>query len=106
MEDGEGEAERLVVPVIWVGGDDLPTFAANQFLVQVDRGEVFLTVGHLTPPVLVGDDPDVLREQAARIDYVAVRTVTKLSLSPSRLQELVKLLERAIEMTEKGEHHE
>ncbi len=96
------QEEAIVVPVVWVGGDDLPTLTVNQFLVQVDGDEIYLTIGTMTPPALIGDTPEDLQAQALKIGYVPIRTVAKLSLSPRRLRELRGLLERGIEMNEKG----
>ena len=92
------------MPLLWVGGDELPTLKVNQFLVQVDPdGDVFLTLGTLTPPVLLADDPDDLRKQAAAIGYVPIRTVIKLALSAKGLRDLVGILHTGIEILEAQE---
>lgn len=94
----------MAVPVVWVGGEDLPTIKVNQFLVQVDgAGDVFVTVGTLTPPVLLGDDPDELRKQAESISHVPIRTVARFALSGRGLRELAAVLQNGIEIAERQE---
>lgn len=98
------EPIRVEVPVLWVGGDELPTIKVNQFLVQVDSsGDVFLTCGTVTPPVLLGDKPDDIQKQAEAIGYVPIRTVSKFALSAKALRELAGVLHTGIEMVERLE---
>ena len=95
---------KVEVPVLWVGGDELPTIKVNQFLVQVDSvGDVFLTCGTVTPPVLLGDKPDDLQKQAEGIGYVPIRTVSKFALSVRHLRELIGVLQTGVEMAERQE---
>ena len=76
----------------------------NQFIVQVDStGDVFLTCGTVTPPVLLGDNHDDLRKQAEGISYVPVHTVNKFALSVRHLRELIGVLQTGVEMFERLE---
>jgi hypothetical protein len=76
----------------------------NQFIVQVDSaGDVFLTCGTVTPPVLLGDKPDDLRKQAEAIGYVPIRMVSKFALSARGLRELISVLQTGVEMAERLE---
>lgn len=98
------EPVRVEVPVLWVGGDELPTIKVNQFIVQVDSaGDVFVTCGTVTPPVLLGDKPDDLRKQAEAIDYVRIRTVSKFALSVKGLREFIGVMQTGVEMAERLE---
>jgi hypothetical protein len=87
-----------------VGGDELQVIKINQFIVQVDStGDVFLTCGTVTPPVLLGDNHDDLRKQAEGISYVPVHTVNKFALSVRHLRELIGVLQTGVEMFERLE---
>jgi hypothetical protein len=97
----EAESAGVVVPVLWVGGDDLDVISINQFIVQVEKGEIYLTVGTMTPPVILSDQPDEIRRQAESIEYVPVRTVAKYSLTRRGLEELAQVLQRGIDMDNK-----
>jgi hypothetical protein len=86
------EPQRVEVPVVWVGADEVPVYFANQFVAQVDRGECFLTIGQMLPPVLVGT-LDERREQAENLQYVTIRPVARIAFTPDRLRELISILE-------------
>jgi hypothetical protein len=96
-------SEGVALPVVWVGDDDLSVVAVNQFLVQVHQGEVFLTMGTLTPPVIIAETPDEMRAQAEQIGVVPVRTAGRFAFTPRRLRELIKVLQRGVEMHEAQE---
>ncbi|MCA1672756.1 MAG: hypothetical protein LC799_11315 [Actinobacteria bacterium] len=98
------QPERVEVPLLWVGGDELQVIKVNQFIVQVDvGGDVFLTCGTVTPPALLGDNHDDLKKQAERISYVPIRTVSKFALSGRHLRELISVLQTGVEMLERLE---
>ena len=98
------EGDSVQVPVVWVGGDELQVIKVNQFIVQVDSaGDVFLTCGTVTPPVLLGDNHDDLRKLAEGISYVPIRTVSKFALSARHLRELIGVLQTGVEMFERLE---
>ena len=98
----EPEPAAVPVPVVWVGVDDLPTVKINQFVLQVDpAGDVFLTVGTLTPPVLLGDSAEELRKQVEAIGYVPIRGVGKYALSARHLHELIGVLQNGVKMLER-----
>ena len=84
------------VPLLWVGTDEVPAVLVNHFLFQTEQDEIFLTFGTLTPPVLLADTREELRQQVSRLGYVPVRTVGKFSLTPRRTRELIELLQRGL----------
>jgi hypothetical protein len=92
MSDGR-EHEGVAVPILWVGAEDVPVIAANHFLLQVHEGEIFLSAGTLTPPVVLGNDPEDLRRQIDAVSFVPVKTVARFSLNRRRLGELITLLD-------------
>ncbi len=81
------------VPIVWVGVDELPVFFANQFVAQVERGEIFLTVGQLVPPAILGNTDEERRQQLESLSYVPIKPVARIAFTPDRLQELSSILE-------------
>ena len=87
------QPEPRAVPLVWVGLDELSILFANQVLIQhVVRGEFVLTLGQVTPPVLLGDQ-DAKEQQFEAVTYVPVKPVARVSLSRERLQELIRVLQ-------------
>lgn len=92
------------VPIVWTGGEQLDVIKVNQYLSQVDHaGDVFLTFGTMTPPVILAETAEEFQAQAEAIGYVPVRTVARLSLSPTSLGELVEVLQRTLSTTQARE---
>jgi hypothetical protein len=91
MADEQPESKQI--PVVWVGTDEVPVYFVNQFVTQVDKGEVFVTFGQMVPPAILPGSPDQIREQVERLEYVAVRPVARLAFTPARLLELIQALE-------------
>ncbi len=74
--------ERVNLNLAWVGVEDVPIVFVNQILGQVDdKGEVIISFGQATPPILLGS-PEDLRRQAAAIPFIQVKPVAG-SLSPA-----------------------
>jgi hypothetical protein len=81
------------VPVLWDGVEDVPLTLANQVLAQVGhQGEVILTFGQITPPILVGK-PEQQAAQAEEIPFVAVKPVARVALTKAGLDDLVRVLQ-------------
>jgi hypothetical protein len=97
------EPESVNVPVVWVGAEDVPVLLANQFVAQVDKGEVFLTVGQLVPPAILGATPEERRQQAENIQFVPVKPIARIAMTPTRLRELISVLEITMANHEKQE---
>ncbi|MER7838279.1 hypothetical protein ABTY98_20900 [Streptomyces sp. NPDC096040] len=87
-------AKAVTVPLLWVGLDDLPLLSTNQVLTQFDSDHVYLAFGSATPPVLMGQNEEAVRDQAKRLSYVPVRGVTRLAVSRRHLGELIEVLQR------------
>jgi flagellar motor switch/type III secretory pathway protein FliN len=96
MEAAMTEPEFMPLPLVYVGIDDVPILYANQFIVQHQQDEFIISVGQVSPPVLLGDEAEQ-REQAARLSYVPVRVVARLGLTRQRLAELITVLETNLE---------
>ncbi|MFD7901039.1 hypothetical protein ACFV4G_02235 [Kitasatospora sp. NPDC059747] len=94
MSDGES-SEQIAVPLVWVGVDDLPVPVANQVMAQMDQDQIFLTFGVATPPIILGQDADQMRESVRQIDYVPVRPLSRFAVSRRHLSQLIQVLEQA-----------
>jgi len=90
-----GFVEPLQLPVVWVGVDEAPLLSVNQFIGQIEPGVAFLTVGQVTPPVLMGT-PEEVDLQVQQLRFVPVRTVARFALTRPRLQELIGLLQSTL----------
>jgi hypothetical protein len=87
-----GQPERIELPLVWVGIEDVPILLANQYLGQVQQQEIILTLGQVTPPVLLGS-PEQLAQQVERLSFVPVKTVARFGLTRTRLEELIGVLQ-------------
>jgi hypothetical protein len=87
-----GEPEGREVPIVWSGVEDLPVLYVNQFVSQAGPGEIFLTIGQLQPPALLGNEEE-RREQIEQISYVQVKPIARLAMTPSKLKELIQVLQ-------------
>jgi hypothetical protein len=81
------DAIDVALPIVWVGADELPVHFVNNFIVQVSSGEVFLTLGSVVPPPLVGS-PEEQKDQADRLGAVTVKPVVRAAMTPARAREL------------------
>lgn len=100
------EPQELNVPVAWVGTEELPVLYVNQFLGQIGVGadEVFLTIGQITPPPLIGT-PEQQRAQASQIAYVPVNPVARLALTRPALENLIELLQQTLTNYDQTQAH-
>ncbi len=73
------------VEVVWSENPDLRTIHANHLWLSRQEGDIFLTFGEL-PPVLRPDDDKPP-------ETVYIRPVARISVSPSALARMVKLLQ-------------
>lgn len=89
------------VPVVWVGAEDLPVHFVNQFVGVVQPNEVFLTFGAIVPPAILGATEEERKQQAESIQFVQVKPIARLGLTPERLQELIKVLNTTLANYEK-----
>jgi hypothetical protein len=91
------ETNGLVVPTVWVGAEDLPVHFANQFVAVVQPNEIFLTVGSLVPPAILGSTVEERKAAAEKITYVPVKPIVRLGFTPARLQELIEVLRTTLD---------
>ncbi len=84
--------DGIQIPLSWEGIEDLPILLANQVIGQVgQQGEVILSFGQASPPVLIGD-PEQQREQAGEIPFVPIKPVARLALTRVGLDDVIRIL--------------
>jgi len=81
------------VPVVWVGAEEMPVHFANAFLGVVQPNEIFLTIGSIVPPPIVGETPEEREQQARSLPFIQATPIARLGLTPARLDELVRTLQ-------------
>lgn len=99
----EGHPDSITVPIIWSGPEDVPILFTNAFVSQFDQtlDSFILTFGQMTPPALAGATPEELREQAEHITFVSVKPIVRLSLTPTRLREVIASLQANLDQLER-----
>jgi hypothetical protein len=72
--------------------------AANQFVSQVTGtgapDEIIITIGHVSPPVIIGSAEEQ-RQLAAAIQSLKIRPLLRVSLTRQRLGELADVIAAA-----------
>jgi len=84
--------EQVGVPIAFLGIEDVPVLYANHFIIQHNQNEFILSVGQLSPPILLGT-PEEQAEQARQLSYVPVKIVARLAMTRQRLSELIGILQ-------------
>jgi len=84
--------DYISLPIVRVGLEDVPIHFINDFTIQHDKGEFFLTVGQLQPPILLGTLEE-RKKQAEKLGYVPIKIVARFGLTPRRLKELIDVLQ-------------
>jgi hypothetical protein len=85
------------VPVVWVGVDDLPVEFVNQFVGVIQPNEIFLTFGTLVPPAIIGRSEAERKAQAESIQFLQVRPIARVAMTPTRLRELIGVLKQTLD---------
>lgn len=100
MEDDLSKGE-IAVPLVWVGADELPIHFFNQMVAVVQANEIFLMLGSLMPPPIVGDTREERKAQAESVPFVAIKPIVRLGLTPEKLKELIGVLQLTMENYER-----
>jgi len=103
MSDEPSEQDEVQVQMEgrWVGVDDLPAILVNQMLGQVHEGEVVLTFGYVAPPPVIG--PERLAEWAQQTEFVEIKPVARIAVTPQKLRAIVSALNDTITNYERQE---
>ena len=93
--------DRIALPLSWVGYEEFPILYCNQLLIQFQAESSFVIgFGQATMPPLIGT-PEEVAEQAADIEFVPVRTVARVALTPETLREVIAMLQANLENFER-----
>jgi hypothetical protein len=93
--------DTVTRPIVWVGVEDLPVHFVNQFIGVVAPHEVFLTLGTIVPPPILGATEEERKAAAESIQFVQVKPVARIALTPARLRELIGVLNQTLSNYEK-----
>ncbi|MGH9043062.1 MAG: hypothetical protein ACRDZ3_22850 [Acidimicrobiia bacterium] len=86
------EEEGFQVPLVWLGFEESTVNLANQFVSQFEQGTFFISIGQVTPPLLLGP-PEEQREMASQLPFLPVQTLARFAVTPGRLRDLMRVLE-------------
>ncbi|MFH1140745.1 MAG: hypothetical protein V1724_03530, partial [Chloroflexota bacterium] len=96
------EQEPILVPMRWVGTDDLPILMANQIFIRYMEGQIILTFGQATPPYELQISKDTIAQ--LQREGAPCRAVARVSVAPIKFSGMVRALNeiqsRLKEMTE------
>ena len=98
----DGDNIGRPVPLTWLDVEDVPVFFANQFVIQYEQDEFILTLGQMTPPLLLGT-PEEQVDQLENLDFVPVKPLARIAFTRARLRELVQLLAGSGEMYDRDQ---
>jgi hypothetical protein len=87
------DPQQIEVAASWIGAEDLPVQFANAFVGVVGPNAVFLNIGSMVPPNIVGSTEEEREAQARSIAYVPIKPIARLALAPKGLDELITALE-------------
>lgn len=94
--------QQVEIPLSWVGYDESPIMYANQFMIQFQPEDGFVMgIGQATGPAIIGT-PEQVAEQVAEIEFVPVRTLTRVAFTEKKLRELVAALEANLQNFEQA----
>ena len=105
MSDQPGPSEETLeveLKASWIGLDEEPVFAANQFIIQYRDDAFYLSIGHMAPPALLGT-PEERMEQAKQIGVVPIQNLGRFLVTPSNMRDLVRILRGNLEQVEARE---
>jgi hypothetical protein len=102
----ETPEDAIRLPVVWVGAEELPVHFLNQYLAVVAHGEIFLTLGTLMPPAIMGETMAERRSQAESIGFLQVKPIVRLGFTPERLKELIEVLQQTVANYERQQEEE
>ncbi len=86
----ETKPEPVQLPVQFVGEDE-PAVFVNQFALSIEKDDLFIAMAQLVPPIITGPR-ESWAEQAARLEFVAVRIRGRFAMNVRRAKDLHKLL--------------
>lgn len=90
------DSKGVMLPIEWQHPEGIVSRYANNIVVQHTEHEFILSFFELKPPLLAGSP----EEQAAKLEAlgaVQAECVARIIISPSRIQDLIEVLQRNYE---------
>lgn len=81
--------QEIRIPLEWHVPEELPTHYATNLVIQHTEHEFFITFFELVPPITLGKTP----EEITRIESVRARALTRVAVSPKRLEEFIQVMQ-------------
>lgn len=88
-DEARKPAEEIRIPLEWYIPEELPTHYATNLVIQHTEHEFFITFFELVPPITLGKTP----EEIERIESVRARALTRVAVSPERLEEFIRVMQ-------------
>ena len=83
--------QPIEIPLYIVGADEVPIVFSNLMMVQHEQREFILTFCQFSPPLVLGS-PEAQAQQVKSMPYVPVKVVSRVGLTPERMNELIEAL--------------
>lgn len=84
--------DEIALPFFFIGAEDVPIVLSNMQVIQHVQQEFIITFGQFSPPVVLGT-PEEQMEQMKSKQYLPVKTMARVAMSPQRLADLIKALQ-------------
>ena len=85
--------EEIEFRVVWEHEDSLPVLYSNQLIISHSGGsEFYLLFGHLSPPL-----PPNLTAEGKKSEFVSVKPIARIVVSPSAMENFIEAMSRNIE---------
>jgi len=94
MADGK-KKEQLRIPLKWVIPDGIEPKYPTNIVIQHSEHEYFINFFTIKSPLLVGT-PEEIKAKVSELEYVEAECIARLVVSPGRLVEFAKVLNRVI----------
>jgi hypothetical protein len=89
LTKARGHVREAQIPLEWYVPEELPTYYATNLVIQHTRHEFFITFFEVVPPIMLGKTP----EEIERIESVRARALTRVAVSPERLEEFIQVMQ-------------
>jgi hypothetical protein len=88
--------EEVPVRVEYEITENTPRGYATEMIVQYTQHEFILSFFNIEPPIILGTDEEKV-EQLKRIDHLTARGIVRLTISPERMENFLRVLNRHFE---------
>jgi hypothetical protein len=89
LTEAREHVREIRIPLEWYVPEELPTHYATHLVIQHTEHEFFITFFELVPPIMLSKPP----EEIERIESVRARALTRVAVSPKRLEEFIQVMQ-------------